>query len=120
MPVITVDDDRDVLERAWGLVTLPMGNEAYAANVRELLDDGQHGVCPRALQMFELAVEIAAMNGTLAMLVAAWARGQLFAPCRRHLRRRADTIPGTRKGLQSAAHDERGVQMSIPVTDVCQ
>jgi hypothetical protein len=105
-------NDREILERAWALVTLPMAHPSYAEAVLELLSDGQRGVCPRALQMFELAAEVAAMHdATLTALHAAWTRSQFFipAPCPRRThavprdnRTAGDTVvPGsTKMGVQ--------------------
>ncbi len=94
--------DREILERAWALVTLPMAHPSYVTAVRDLLSDGQGGVCPRALQMFELAVEIAAMqHASLHALLAAWTSSQFLAPAPR--RRRAATEPGTRRAMRGAA-----------------
>lgn len=70
-------DDIEFLEQAWALVTHPVDADAVLA----LLSDGLGGVCPRALLMFELAAEIAAMHdGTLTTLHAAWTRSQFLTP----------------------------------------
>jgi hypothetical protein len=69
--------DREFLERAWALASLPMAHVSYAEAVHALLADGDD----RALLMFEFAVEIAAMrDGSLQALLTAWTRSQFLAP----------------------------------------
>lgn len=73
--------DHEFLVSAWALVTSPTTQPKYVADVLSLMSDGQGGICPRALQMFELAGEVAAArDGSLQQLVAAWTRSQFIAP----------------------------------------
>jgi len=71
--------DREFLERAWALASLPMAHASYTEAVHALLADGDDA--RRALLMFELAVEISAMrDGSLQTLLTAWTRSQFLAP----------------------------------------
>ena len=82
---------REQLERAWGLATLPMASENYSQAVLQFLaGSGVDGVCPRALLMFELAVEIHLMRGSFEHLLISWPRG------------RSDTAPMTPRALSIA------------------
>lgn len=83
--------DREMLERAWGLATLPMANTHYTQAVLQFLRQSGNSVCPRALQMFELATEVHLMRGTCESLLTAWMRP-----------RRAVTAPMTPRAIRAA------------------
>jgi hypothetical protein len=92
--------DREILDRAWALVSLPMAHPSYTQAVSDLLSDGHGGVCARALQMFELAIEVASMrDGSLLELVSAWSRDHVLMSDRR----RAPTEPATSKAMRGVA-----------------
>ncbi len=92
--------DEELLARVWALAVLPVASATYSSAVRELVDDGQGGVCPRALQIFELATVLAAMrDASFAAFFAACRRGQLLAPT--HFA--DDTRPGCPHALRGAA-----------------
>lgn len=73
--------DREFLKSAWALVSSPTMHSHYTEAVFTLLSDGRGGFCPRALQMFELAVEVSGMrDGSLQALMTAWTTSQFLAP----------------------------------------
>lgn len=65
-------EDRSQLAGAWLLAATAAPTSLHVAAVMQFLDDGRGGIDGRALHMFELAVEIRKMEGTLDTLLRSW------------------------------------------------